>query len=117
MNCVSQDRQQDLWHEWLSADNSKGSSMTLPNPRRVISDANVRVQAAIDGQGFILADELMKNEINNGLLITPFSDKLTGYGYGFFQSASHLHSDNTQAFKLWLSEQISNKNYGTFSGA
>jgi len=44
----------------------------LINPRRIISDANVRVQAAIDGRGLILAVDLMKNEMDNKLLVRVF---------------------------------------------
>lgn len=102
---LCEDRQQDLWQEWLDASSKGQPSLALPNPRRVISDANVRVQAAIDGQGFILADELMLNEINNHLLTAPFTDTLTGYGYAFLQSASHINGDNTEAFKRWLADQ------------
>ena len=43
---LSEDREQDLWLEWA------GTRYHLnDNVQRVIPDANVRVQAAIDGQG------------------------------------------------------------------
>lgn len=105
---LCEDRQQDLWQEWIdsSCQDHNTPLPPLTNPRRVISDANVRVQAAIDGQGLILADELMINEINNGLLMSPFTDKLHGYGYALLCSASRIISDDAMALKNWLSDQI-----------
>jgi len=71
---LSEDRSEDLWLEWF------GKKM-LPNPRQVIEDANVRVQAAIDGQGMILADDLMKSELDAQVLVAPFDHSLSDYGY------------------------------------
>lgn len=99
---LCEDRQQDLWQEWFNSNISK--PIRLMNPRRIISDSNVRVQAAIDGQGLILADELMSIEINNKLLIAPFKETLEGYGYAFLSSPNRLHNDNATTLKEWLLE-------------
>ena len=72
---LCEDRSLDLWSEWIKAA-LPDTDVVLPNPRRVISDANVRAQAAIDGQGFILADKLMNNEIENRSLVKPFREFL-----------------------------------------
>jgi len=98
---LCEDRTQDLWSEWFESC-FVNSGLLLENPRRVISDANVRVQAAIDGQGLILADDLMINEVNNGLLVAPFEDSLKGYGYGFMSSTTRIYRDNAKIFKKWL---------------
>ena len=74
----------------------------LPNPARTIADSNVRVQAAIDGQGWILADQLMINELNSGQLVAPFEETLDGYGYALLCSPNRLLNDNSQALKSWL---------------
>ena len=71
---LDENRNQDLWEEWFG-------QPELTNPRQVIEDANVRVQAAIDGQGLILADEMMQSEIHNRLLYAPYASALHGYGY------------------------------------
>ncbi len=96
---LSEKRDQDLWGEWFAQEQ-------LPNPRQVIEDANVRVQAAIDGQGMILADALMENEISNGVLVAPFEKQLTGYGYLLKQSVRQM--PNPHAIKLmnWLLQTI-----------
>lgn len=102
---LCEERHQDLWNEWI-ADATGDVQTTLPNnPRRVISDANVRVQAAIDGQGFILADGLMDNEINNGLLVQPFTQNLKGYGYAIKCSSSRVLSNNAKQLKAWFSDK------------
>ena len=75
----------------------------LPNPRRTISDSNVRVQAAIDGQGFILADQLMINELNSEQLVAPFAHTLNGYGYALLCSPNRFLNDHAQSLKNWLS--------------
>lgn len=98
---LCEDRQLDLWNEWFVAALPE-SHQSLPNPRRVISDANVRVQAAIDGQGFILADELMVSELNSGLLIQPFSQSLEGYGYSLKASSSRILSNNAKILNGWF---------------
>ena len=108
LQCVPllcEDRQQDLWQEWVKATSSNTKSV-LENPRRTISDANVRVQAAVDGQGLILADNLMLNELDNGLLVAPFKEVLTGYGYMFMSASQRILSDNAQKLKTWLISDI-----------
>lgn len=102
---LCEERHQDLWNEWITAAYPE-STVKLSNPRRTISDANVRVQAAIDGQGIILADGLMDNEINNGLLIQPFKECLNGYGYAIKSSSSRMLSSNAKVLKAWFSHEL-----------
>lgn len=102
---LCEERNQDLWNEWIASACPMADSK-LTNPRRTISDANVRVQAAIDGQGIILADGLMDNEINNGLLIQPFAECLHGYGYAIKSSTSRMLSTNSKVLKAWFSEDL-----------
>ncbi len=101
---LCEDRGFDTWQEWFDKHYSQAETK-LTNPRRIISDANVRVQAAIDGQGLILADDLMRNEIDNGLLVRPFKENLDGYGYAFFAS-SKRYADNAQILKDWFIQKV-----------
>ncbi|MGB0845593.1 MAG: LysR family transcriptional regulator [Thiolinea sp.] len=103
---LCEDRQQDIWQEWFNSIDHHGDA-SFTNPRRVISDANVRVQTAVDGLGLILADDLMRTEISNHLLVAPFAERLTGYGYALLHSPSRIHGDNTLALKHWLTEHLS----------
>jgi DNA-binding transcriptional LysR family regulator len=89
-----EDREQDLWAEW--------AGRSLSNPTRQISDANVRVQAAIDGQGLILADALMQTELDSGVLVAPFKHELGGYGYVISCSSASRLGDDAQSLCDWL---------------
>ena len=103
---LCEDRQEDMWQQWFNSNQTLGSTLILTNPHRTISDANVRVQAAVDGQGFILADDLMLNELNNGLLVTPFKETITSYSYAFYASSTRIYSDNALILKDWITKNI-----------
>ena len=92
---LSEKRSQDHWLEWFERD-------VLPNPRQVIEDANVRVQAAIDGQGLILADAMMQAELDAGALVAPFQAKLHGYGYHILSAKNRRVSAQVEEMRLWL---------------
>ena len=75
-------RDLDLWQLW-------SRDQPLANPHHMIEVANVRVQAAIDGQGIMLADALMQTEINNHSLVPISNHQLFGYGYVITPHSSH----------------------------
>lgn len=97
---LCEDRALDLWQAWFAVGNKR-----LANPRRVISDANVRTQAAIDGQGWTLADHLMQRELDSGLLVAPFNHRLDGYGYVIQCAPGRYLSNNARLLRDWLIEQ------------
>lgn len=92
---LNEDRDNDIWQLWHG-------TRLLKNPRRVITDANVRVQAAIEGQGFILADSLMQSEIDSGLLVRPLQHELAGFGYNLYCSPAKRLNTQCQNFADWL---------------
>ncbi|MGI9317727.1 MAG: LysR family transcriptional regulator [bacterium] len=98
LTLLSENRDQDLWLEWFGHDH-------LNNPRQVIEDANVRVQAAIDGQGLILADDLMQFEVDTGLLVAPLEKQLIGYGYFLLRTPTQPHNLEANALADWLLNQ------------
>jgi len=99
---LCEDRQLDLWQHWFEA-----QSQTLSNPRRVIADANVRTQAAIDGQGWTMADAMMRRELDSGALVAPFRHALEGYGYALETAAGRYLSQDARMLRSWL---IDNEN-------
>ena len=105
MTLLCEDRPQDTWQEWFDA--CSPESIRLENPRRIISDANVRVQAAVDGQGLIMADDLMRNELNTGLLFALFDGDLEGYGYALMASPTRIHGENARLVKTSLASDSS----------
>ena len=90
-------RDLDLWEAWFGS--GEGS---LPNPRRYILDSNVRAQAAIDGLGWILADEMMQGELDRGLLVAPFSRLLEGYGYALQAAPGRYLNQKAAELRDWL---------------
>ncbi len=92
---LCEDREQDLWAELFSG-------QVLSNPRHVIADANVRVQAAIAGQGLITADAMMQMELDTGLLVSPLNQRLTGYGYIFMLPRKDVLTPLQRSFLDWL---------------
>jgi len=91
------EQSQDLWREWAAV-----AGIALDNPRRRIDDANVRAQAAIDGQGLVLADEMMRNELRSGALVAPLDIELRGYGYVIMRSPQRRHNTDAAALCEWL---------------
>lgn len=94
---LCEDRALDVWSLWF-----KPTAATMANPRRVIGDANVRVQAAIDGQGLIMEDALIQYELDQGLLVRPFAETLSGYGYALLSSARRDSNRRVQDLRDWL---------------
>ena len=94
---LCEDRRFDLWQGWFGE-----QQQVLSNPRRIIADANVRTQAAIDGQGWTMADALMQRELDSGLLVAPFSHQLQGFGYAIQASPGRYLSQNSLALRNWL---------------
>ena len=98
---LCEDRSLDLWQLWYGK-----RARALANPRLLIADANVRTQAAIDGQGWTLADALMQRELDSGALVAPFEHRLDGYGYAIQAYPGRFSSQNAQALRKWLIDHV-----------
>jgi LysR family glycine cleavage system transcriptional activator len=94
---LCEDRRLDLWQAWYGE-----QPHPLQNPRRVIADANVRTQAAIDGQGWTMADALMSSELAAGVLVAPFEHQLEGYGYVLMASPGRYLNRKARELRDWL---------------
>lgn len=94
---LCEDRSLDLWQTWYGE-----GQLPLQNPRRIIADANVRAQAAVDGQGWTMADALMQRELEVGDLMAPFGHQLQGYGYAIQSSPGRFISQNALELRRWL---------------
>jgi LysR family glycine cleavage system transcriptional activator len=94
---LCEDRRLDLWQSWYG-----DQAHPLQNPRRLIADANVRTQAAIDGQGWTMADGLMSSELEAGSLVAPFENQLEGYGYILMVSPGRYLNRKARELRDWL---------------
>ncbi len=92
------DETHNAWRRWLSIAGYEG----LLSPRGpTISDPNVRMQAAVDGQGFALADDLLASELQSGSLVAPFKSGVSGYGFHLLTHDEPL-SPSELRFVEWL---------------
>lgn len=92
----------DLWPDWLAL---AGLPADTATKGRTILDPMVRIQAAIDGHGVILADDLAQGEIARGRLVAPFGIALQGYGYHLLWSETAELRQNAMAFRTWIMKQ------------
>ncbi len=92
------------WSEW-AARNQKGDMDTTTGLR--FSDYGLAVQAAISGQGLILASwPILLDPLEAGLLVhlRPNSAESTGLGYDLATTAASLNRPEVAAFKKWILE-------------
>lgn len=93
----------DGWSEWLKmaglGDLGAGSGP-------VILDPNVRVQSAIDGQGLVLANILLFDDIAAGRLVEPFNVRLGGYGFHLLYAESAKKRSAFLLFRQWLLDEV-----------
>jgi len=99
------DENVDLWRLWFTG-------VGLPNLEvplgPIIDDTNVRVQAAMDGQGFALAPlALLRDDIATGRLVTPFDYVLDHLGYYMVYPRGALAQPKVRIFRDWLLAEAS----------
>ncbi|MGV6875236.1 transcriptional regulator GcvA [Pseudochelatococcus sp. B33] len=89
------------WLRWLAL----AGDASLGSRRHVfIDDTNVRIHAAINGQGVALSNpQLLAAEIEKGDLVAPFDTMLTNYDY--YVVYRRKANREIRIFKDWLFEQ------------
>lgn len=92
----------DGWREWLAL---AGLGDLDAGPGPVILDPNVRVQSAIDGQGLVMANRLIADDIDSGRLVAPFNIELQGYGFYLVYSEESKRRKAFQLFRNWLLQE------------
>lgn len=104
MTLIHEDETRDAWQKWLSY-----AGLNDQNARQgpVIPDPNMRVQALIDGQGLALLDELVSNEINQGLLVAPSNVSLSGFGYYIVVNEQSKGHPKVGALISWMQSEAS----------
>ena len=93
----------DGWSEWLK---TAGLGDLGAGSGPVILDPNVRVQSAIDGQGLVLANILLFEDIAAGRLVEPFNFRLEGYGFHLRYAESANKRSAFLLFRQWLLDEV-----------
>jgi LysR family transcriptional regulator, glycine cleavage system transcriptional activator len=93
------------WDVWLRAAGLAGTEMSV---RHTFNDASFALDAAIAGQGVMLAWQTLAGyAVMKGSLVAPFGIRArTGYGHYFVTSASRRESRAALAFKQWVREEV-----------
>lgn len=92
----------DLWPAWLD---KAGVPQESIGASRIIADPVVRTQAALDGQGVMLADGLVDAELASGDLVAPFDISIEGYGYHILWDQDEELNEITVSFLDWIMTQ------------
>jgi LysR family glycine cleavage system transcriptional activator len=92
------------WAQWLQLAGA-GTVDATRGPR--FSDASLAYEAALDGQGVVLAlDALIRGDVAAGRLVTPFAVTLpTRYAYHLVVPEVLAERPAVAAFRAWLLEQ------------
>ncbi len=94
------ERDGTTWSKWFEV---AGCPDLTPAEGVAIDDGNIRVQAAINGQGIDLGSlELLTDELASGRLVQPFDTILDAGGYYLTYPAKALDQPRPRLFIQWL---------------
>lgn len=93
----------DLWPAWLEKAKVSREFIEIG---RTIADPVVRTQATLDGQGVMLADDFVADELSRGDLVAPFHIALEGYGYHILWAQNVKLSQIAANFLDWILAQL-----------
>ncbi|WP_159946147.1 LysR substrate-binding domain-containing protein [Rhizobium sp. 18065] len=93
------------WDVWLS---SVGLAGTEIQARHVYSEASLCLDAAIAGQGVMMAwQTLASHQLQHGQLVAPFGPPVkTGFGHYFVVADTARRSSKVETFKRWLRTEL-----------
>ena len=103
------------WERWLEA---AGLDVPPPRARHVFSDASLCLDAALSGQGVLLAYPVLASwALKEGRLVAPFPIRVeTGMRYYFVTAPGVPEPRKVTLFKRWLREALAEDEDG-FVGA
>jgi len=89
------------WDQWLKYAGYEG---LVPRKRLSIDDTNVRLHAAINGQGVMLTClSLLEQELHDGILVAPFECAMPRYSYYVvYRGGAEDNSQPLYVFIDWL---------------
>lgn len=92
------------WSAWMAQAGVRGLSLTHET---VMADANMAIQAAIDGQGVALGVfPLVQADVDAGRLVCPFNERLhTQDSYYLLTRPEHQQRESVRALTSWMVSQ------------
>jgi len=94
------------WAPWFAA-----AGVNLPEPRRgpVFNDSELALQAAVQGQGVVLArGSLAASKLRAGALVAPFKQRIASPQTCYLvYPAQYARKPSVQLFRDWLLEEVS----------
>lgn len=99
-------RETRRWFTWSSWFSHVGASHLASDKGLHFNDYGLAVQAAIAGQGVVLASwPILRGPIAAGMLVCPFSEKVTtDIGYDLVATPAAASRSEASAFISWLSD-------------
>jgi LysR family glycine cleavage system transcriptional activator len=93
------------WSGWLAASGFE-PGLKLSGP--VYSDASLAFDAAISGQGLLLAADMMSADaVCDGRLVRPFEKPIQGvHGYYLATAKGRRESKKLKLFRDWLASEV-----------
>lgn len=93
------------WEVWLREVGLSGAEV---NVRHTFNEASLVLDAAISGQGVMLAWQTLAGfAIAQGSLVVPFGIRVpTGFGHYFVSAPSRRESKAAKAFKRWVRDEV-----------
>ena len=94
------------WRTWMERENVQPTDKLEPS--QLFTDSNLTIQAAMNGEGFMLGRSvLISEEIARGTLIEPFSNKqISDWPYFIvYPEVNHPPRTALKLFVSWLREQ------------
>ena len=93
------------WDVWLKA---AGLDQPAPKTRHMFSDASLCLDAALAGQGVLLAWPILASwALKEGRLVAPFDIRVrTGMGYYFVTAPDIREPRKVTLFKAWMKQAI-----------
>ena len=88
------------WHRQASLEYNPSKSSLK------ITDASIRLQAVVDGQGIALWDELVNEEIESGKLFYISDIMLPGFGYHLVYKNKNSLSIEEKNFCKWIRSEL-----------
>lgn len=104
------------WPLWLKA-NGRDPAQRLAGP--VLSDASLAFDAAMSGQGILLAADMMSaDSVSDGRLVRPFASPVTGTrGYYLATAKGRRETQKLKLFRDWLAQEVPDSRNGYLNQA